>query len=258
MTEIFINGERKTYLDWEIFKNRIGVYTVKLIFKSGKKYYKSLDECDIVPDVIRNEDILYEKRKKVYSKITYVRELGDKYCIIKYQGSEKDYLFECCNIEILSSNNIFKGDILEYFKNVAKERLSMKNNLINQSVVNQFDKLLPIEKTSLYAYISKKSIQYDHQKNLIFPFGVNETQLEAIKAAFSSQVSVIEGPPGTGKTQTILNIIANILIDGKTCGIASNNNPAVLNIYEKMQKENADYFIAKLGNTENKVDFLRI
>ncbi len=67
---------------------------------------------------------------------------------------------------------------------------------------------------------------------------MNESQLKAVENAFSSQISIIEGPPGTGKTQTILNIIANILINKKSVAIVSNNNPAVENVYEKMAKKN--------------------
>src|SRR3546814_4457245 len=52
-------------------------------------------------------------------------------------------------------------------------------------------------------------------KGLIYPFGVNESQLAAVERAFSAQISAIEGPPGTGKTQTILNILANILLRGQ-------------------------------------------
>lgn len=43
-----------------------------------------------------------------------------------------------------------------------------------------------------------------------------------------SNISVIEGPPGTGKTQSILNIIANLAImQGKTVAVVSGNNAAI-------------------------------
>ena len=58
----------------------------------------------------------------------------------------------------------------------------------------------------------------------IFPFGCNNSQYKAVKNAMENQISVIQGPPGTGKTQTILNIISNILMQGKTVQIVSNNN----------------------------------
>ena len=71
---------------------------------------------------------------------------------------------------------------------------------------------------------------------LIFPFGCNASQFNAVKNALENKLSVIEGPPGTGKTQTILNIIANIVIAGKTVQVVSNNNSAIQNIYEKFSE----------------------
>lgn len=92
----------------------------------------------------------------------------------------------------------------------------------------------------------------------IFPFGCNASQFKAVKNAFKNQISVIEGPPGTGKTQTILNIIANLLLFRKTVQVVSNNNTAVKNIQEKLasEKYQMDFMTAVLGNTGNKKAFI--
>lgn len=89
----------------------------------------------------------------------------------------------------------------------------------------------------------------------IFPFGFNLSQKEATKKALAEQISVIEGPPGTGKTQTILNIIANAVMENKTVAVVSNNNSATANVMEKLQKYDLDFIAAYLGNKENKENF---
>ena len=65
--------------------------------------------------------------------------------------------------------------------------------------------------------------------------------------------------PGTGKTQTILNIIANIILQGKTVQIVSNNNSATNNVYEKLcsPKYNLGFIAATLGKSENKKSFIQ-
>lgn len=47
---------------------------------------------------------------------------------------------------------------------------------------------------------------------------------------------MIEGPPGTGKTETILNLIANVIAEGSaTIGVVSFGNSAVDNVREKLE-----------------------
>jgi len=65
----------------------------------------------------------------------------------------------------------------------------------------------------------------------IFPFGFNLSQKEAVNNAFANPLSIIEGPPGTGKTQTILNIIANAIMRGQSVAVVSSNNSATKNVY---------------------------
>jgi hypothetical protein len=47
------------------------------------------------------------------------------------------------------------------------------------------------------------------------PIPVDGSQLEAVLAAARGCSFVLEGPPGTGKSQTIANLVANALADGK-------------------------------------------
>ena len=92
---------------------------------------------------------------------------------------------------------------------------------------------------------------------LIFPFRFNMSQKKALENALSSPVSVIEGPPGTGKTQTILNILANLIVAGKNVGVVSFNNEAVNNVREKLKAEGYGFLAADLGNKTKRENFFR-
>lgn len=104
------------------------------------------------------------------------------------------------------------------------------------------------DKTKLRTYRLPKQVYY--------AFDCNISQKKAVEAALTHQVSVIQGPPGTGKTQTILNIIANLLIVGKTVLVVSNNNSAVNNVAEKLEREGLGFIVAKLGSVEKKEEFV--
>jgi superfamily I DNA and/or RNA helicase len=99
----------------------------------------------------------------------------------------------------------------------------------------------------------------DHQKktidNLIFPFGINDSQQKAVETALNNQCTLIQGPPGTGKTQTILNLLANIYMQRMTVAVISKNNSAVANVVEKLSDDvdddlNLELLIQHLGDAE--------
>ena len=122
----------------------------------------------------------------------------------------------------------------------------------------QYEKITYISpKSALAFYLNPDHIEKSKSyKNIIFPFGFNLSQKEATEKAFENKFSVIEGPPGTGKTQTILNIIANAIMSDKTVAVVSNNNSATENVYEKLSKYNLNFFAATLGRRENKENFI--
>ena len=113
-----------------------------------------------------------------------------------------------------------KGEaVFSYFLAVAKARVAHAGSDAEkcraENVQRQLEGLLPHAGTALHAYCSGRSEARGAAGSLVYPFGVNESQLQAVEQAFASQISLIEGPPGTGKTQTILNIVANIVLRGK-------------------------------------------
>ncbi|PNI07420.1 hypothetical protein CXX84_16455 [Arthrobacter sp. AFG7.2] len=90
----------------------------------------------------------------------------------------------------------------------------------------------------------------------IFPFSSNLSQREALRMGLAHRISVIDGPPGTGKTQTILNLVANIIRSpGKSVAIVSSNNAAVENVRDKLAKEGFGHVVADLRRNDLKREF---
>ncbi|MBP2193844.1 AAA domain-containing protein [Nocardia goodfellowii] len=90
----------------------------------------------------------------------------------------------------------------------------------------------------------------------LYPFRTNISQSAAVLNALRYPISVIDGPPGTGKTQTILNIIASIVCrPGATVGVVSFSNSAVDNVFEKLTKEGFGIVAANLGRSAKRDEF---
>ncbi|MFD3744029.1 AAA domain-containing protein [Nocardia sp. NPDC058633] len=97
----------------------------------------------------------------------------------------------------------------------------------------------------------------DEPEPRIYPFHTNLSQREAIDKALRFPISAVDGPPGTGKTQTILNLTANILLDeSKTVAVVSSNNAAVENVREKLDDVGIGYVAANLGRSDKRREFL--
>ncbi|BET81483.1 Superfamily I DNA and RNA helicase [Edwardsiella anguillarum] len=261
MVTICVDGENKTnkISDWTLwsgYDNREIMLTCH--FRSGKKYTRPLSVCQITPTSTLHNVFLERKGFAITSRAERVVLYGNKYAVVYYSGNEKPYIMKTAGINFQTCSNFTEHAVFDYFCRIAEERISDargNDRSIAENVLRQIKRIVPHPDTALHAYCSGQSKERDFSESLIFPFGLNESQLLAVERAFSSQLSVIEGPPGTGKTQTILNIVANILIQNKTVAILSNNNTAVSNVYEKMDKQGLGYLIARLGSSENRQHF---
>jgi hypothetical protein len=77
----------------------------------------------------------------------------------------------------------------------------------------------------------------------------NPTQEKVLRSR-ASVLQVVTGPPGTGKTQTIINLIASTICDGQTVLFISKNNTAVDNVCETFLKEGLFPGILRLGSQQ--------
>ena len=79
---------------------------------------------------------------------------------------------------------------------------------------------------------------------------LNDEQRGAIRSAFVNPLTVVTGPPGTGKSQVILNVIANALLRDETVLFGSKNNRAVDVVIERLSRIQSQPIILKYGNQE--------
>jgi superfamily I DNA and/or RNA helicase len=149
-------------------------------------------------------------------------------------------------------------DIFDYFKETAEVVSLVSEN--GQNILQmQYERCKTVQDAtvlSCYLNSEKKPTVRALPAAVIYPFGLNQSQKIAVENALSSQVSIIQGPPGTGKTQTILNIISNVVRNGQTVAVVSNNNSATLNVAEKLEKKGLSFLTAFLGSRANKEHFL--
>ena len=256
---IIIKNEDKTE-DVINYENNKGLINIK--YKSTEKMY-SYSRSDF--QFYKNPVEMDIKDKRIISNQGYVYNVArilkfENICKIFFEDGTSIVATEN-NLQLVDNNKpqIMSLDKFDYYKEISKV-VSVKTEEGKSLLTDEYEKVNFISKdTALYRYLNPqigiKKIDVN-LNNIIFPFGANKSQFEAVKNAMSNQISIIEGPPGTRKTQTILNIIANIVRNGQTVAVVSNNNAATDNVYEKLQKYNLEYLCARLGKRENKEEFI--
>ncbi|MGH6863073.1 MAG: DUF4011 domain-containing protein, partial [Methylocella sp.] len=76
--------------------------------------------------------------------------------------------------------------------------------------------------------------------DLIHVADADSTQTRIIEAVRAGQNLVVRGPPGTGKSQTITNIIAAAVHDGQTVLFVAEQTAAVNVVYDRLDKAGLD------------------
>ena len=88
------------------------------------------------------------------------------------------------------------------------------------------------------------------------PLPYDSTQLEAIKDCAKGKSFILDGPPGTGKSQTIVNMIVNAFYNGKTVLFVAEKKAALDVVAERLEKIKLARFALELhSNKANKADF---
>ena len=248
----------------------------KVVFRNGSAYEYSAGNVVCLNNPCQHD---FKKQKisvngiELYN-IENIFEFCDaktnkKYWHVVFKDKAKTYKYD--ELKVLNeTRDTFQSAVLNYLKDVAannpllvQEFCENDNKKTDASLLQkQYDKIKGIyegEDTALALYLksgAQKDLQTTETRSLVFPFGCNLSQINAVQNAFKYTISLIQGPPGTGKTQTILNILANLLIQGKTALVVSNNNSAIMNVQEKLSQYKLDFLSAMLGKDENKTSFI--
>ena len=222
---------------------------------------------DVVPSVpITQEklDIFLTTLKSIVPDIDISLNAGGK---VEEDNITKDFYNEK-----IDSQNI--DEIIEEEENSAKKAIKLdKINITNQCAIiltkrpsataGVLHELTQIaEKPSgVYRetvlniineeYTQSKPVD-SQQKTLenfypVTPLSLSDAQLNVIKNVENSRLVSVFGPPGTGKSQTIVNLAAHLISNGKTVLIASRMDKAVDVVAERLNELGAPFLALRAG-----------
>lgn len=112
--------------------------------------------------------------------------------------------------------------------------------------------------TSLSAWVDKEEeyvtepIDDSGDYELFFPFPYDKYQLQVL-TKFKNKGMIVEGPPGTGKSQTISNILVHLAASGKKVLFVSQKDQAVRGVKDKLKTLDIPYLFGYMPDRSSKL-----
>ena len=100
-------------------------------------------------------------------------------------------------------------------------------------------------------FIQSKSSDISNKKLSDFfpvtPLSLSDSQESVLKNVEAGKIVSVFGPPGTGKSQTIVNLVAHLIANGKTVLVASRMDKAVDVVAERLNDLGAPFLALRAG-----------
>ncbi|TRO48614.1 DUF4011 domain-containing protein, partial [Candidatus Bathyarchaeota archaeon] len=173
----------------------------------------------------------------------------------------KNTLEEYLNsVEEIAANLGWKIDrsveigLFSYHKLVIYKDLKSNENLISKHPLIRA--IIDDKKTNIIldSLPNEKDIdEIEDPKQVFQVLDADSSQRVAIRYALNGQSFVMEGPPGTGKSQTITNIISECIAQGKSVLFVSDKMAALEIVYKRLKSVGLSHFCLELhSNKANK------
>ena len=200
---ILIKGEDKTE---QILRYENDKYYIYVYYKDAEKKY-TYTRNDF--ESYKNPIEIDIQKHKVFLNYGYTYNIVqvlkfDRYYRIFFENNSSIVVPEN-DVDIIQNDDkiVVSPNKFEYFKDISKI-VSVRTEEGIELLTKEYEKINFIEKdTALYRYLTPSdkttNLTSSSANQLIFPFGANKSQFNAVKNAMSNQISIIEGPPRNGK-----------------------------------------------------------
>jgi very-short-patch-repair endonuclease len=127
-----------------------------------------------------------------------------------------DQLQNCAGLFLISENNYTKGCEADLRSIGADDEVGVSESALAGFFANDQSTIDPL--------------------SVAAPFELSEDQYLAVQDALSQKVTVISGPPGTGKSQVVASILVSAAVNGKTAVFSSHTHKAIDAVQERVDE----------------------
>ena len=231
-SEILVD-ENKTEYKWaKQKKNSKSDIVIQLIDKDSAENEKAISEYFFEDDV----SSIYQGKNKRDSINIKSRRADDKILILAQDWKHPKSLIENEPIKISVDTN-----------NLKKQQNSIR--VLNNSPVKEQGNLIKLfEKKDdrLWQRPQRVDINDWYILNDDSYDGTLDQRAFVNKAMGTDDFSILEGPPGSGKTTTIIELILQLVKEGKKILLSASTHVAIDNVLERIEKHDKDKLVEAL------------
>jgi len=196
------------------------IESVRQFFESFNNYFPEIFNAnDVIENFIELDSVSAEKEKY---------RICPAHCLIVAPKQEAEgTVVEEINKIMQEMKNNTAADLIFLENNVGQDPVSGTGNQVTEG-------------------FSENSQECEEWHNL-FPFDLSETQKQIVLGARKNNLTVVSGPPGTGKSYTIAAIILDHLLGGKRVLFVSRMDKAVEVVSSWLEEFVGTYSVARSG-----------
>ena len=180
----------------------------------AKDFYNEKVDSENFEEIIENEEI----SKK--TAITY----------------EKIHLTKQCAIILTKRPSVTAG-VLHELTQISKKPSGVYRETVLNMINEEYTQSKPVD-------CQQKTLADFYP---VTPLSLSDAQLNVVKNVENTKLVSVFGPPGTGKSQTIVNLVAHLIANGKTVLVASRMDKAVDVVAERLNELGAPFLALRAG-----------
>ena len=205
---------------------------------------------DFSKDFLEFRTQLYEWLKETPFKINFNQQLFEDKLIPFEAVKSSDLQLTERNGEL----KLYPEAVLGIFPQAGSYLVPDYNKLLEQSQEKPFEMLLldndehvPLQEDDLHSAFTEKI----REEEILTPFEIDESQENIILSVKSGKSVVVEGPPGSGKSQLICNLMADYAARGKRVLLVCQKRVALDVVYQRLKTIGMDPFVALIHDFKN-------
>lgn len=208
---------------------------------------------DFSRDMLEFRTQLYAWLKETPFKINFNQQLFEA----KLQPFD---IQKSSDLQLLEKNGelkLFPEAVLGIFPQAGSYLVPDYNALLEMSEDENFQMLLleneadENRKPEESEMIIKDSQPLIKEEQILTPFAIDESQEAIIRSVKAGQSVVVQGPPGSGKSQLICNLMADFASQGKRVLLVCQKRAALDVVYQRLKTVGMDPFVGLIHDFKN-------